>query len=398
MRRTCPQCFRPDALCLCPLLPRIHNRTHVLVLQHPRERFHPFGSARMLMAALANGRMEVVVGEPGKSLHQPVPVPPDTGLLYPHPSARQLSSLAPDERPKTLLLLDGTWAHAKRLYDDNRWLHDLPHFAISPARKSRYLVRLEPHKWCLSTLEAAVEALGCLEPETAGLDKLLAVFERMNTDQVTRRAQAPQTARVPRRSGRPARTLDPDLTRRSGDLVLVHAENAEVALRTSPERTELFYGAALRAFGSERWFGFVRPPRGEPTDAALKRSQLRRADIERLLSRDQFTQQLRAFLRPDDVVVAWNRSMFKLLPAEVLAGHPLLQLKAVYCNWYRGAAGTLAEAVARHRLSAPPARVPGRLGEHLAHMQALTAFLQDAASEAAATDGRGPSASILGHV
>ena len=174
------------------------NATEIIVLQHPRERFHPFGSARMLVASLRRARLEVAFGGSERDLSHPLSLPPGSGLLYPHPEAVVLGELAAADRPRHLVLLDGTWSHANRLYKDNAWLADLPHFAITPQQKSRYLVRAEPAAHCVSTLEAAAEALMVLEPELAGIDALLALFERMNRDQVARAAAFGFDAAAPR--------------------------------------------------------------------------------------------------------------------------------------------------------------------------------------------------------
>lgn len=376
MRPTCLLCFRPDSLCLCCHVQPVHNRTRVIVMQHPRERFHPFGSVRMLKSALANARVEVAFGPRGKSLDHTVELPPDTGLLYPHPDARELRSLAPHERPQNLLLLDGTWAHANRLYKDNKWLSGLPHFAITPTQKSRYLVRREPNEKCLSTLEAAVEALRCLEPDLAGLDALLALFERMNTEQVQRKAVSPRRPRMRRTRAPSTRALHSILSQRAEDLVLLHAETPAIPPRRRTGDVRLFYGAAVRTSDMARWHGFVRPPQGDLTDGMLDRSKLARSDVEAFLSRAEFEQQLDAFLRPSDVLVAWNPRSYKLLPSQILGTRPFVQLKAAYCNWHGGAAGSLTDTMQRHGLTPPATLVPGRLGEQLARMQALAGLLQ----------------------
>src|SRR5262249_38636030 len=40
----CYGCFRPQNDCFCAEIPTIDNKTHVLILQHMRERFHPFNT------------------------------------------------------------------------------------------------------------------------------------------------------------------------------------------------------------------------------------------------------------------------------------------------------------------------------------------------------------------
>ncbi len=57
MRERCYQCFRPLSLCFCDAIPRIENRTDVLILQHVGERFHPFNTARIVQKALRHCRL-----------------------------------------------------------------------------------------------------------------------------------------------------------------------------------------------------------------------------------------------------------------------------------------------------------------------------------------------------
>ena len=105
MRETCLTCFRPCSLCLCARIPKVDNATKIVVLQHKRERFHPFGSARMLMQSLNRGHLEVVHGDDARCMFHPMDLPSDTGLLYPRPEAKLLHTLPAAERPSTLLLL-----------------------------------------------------------------------------------------------------------------------------------------------------------------------------------------------------------------------------------------------------------------------------------------------------
>jgi len=51
-RDTCYRCFRPLGSCLCDVIPAIDNRIPVLILQHARERTHPFNTARLVALGL----------------------------------------------------------------------------------------------------------------------------------------------------------------------------------------------------------------------------------------------------------------------------------------------------------------------------------------------------------
>ncbi len=197
--RRCWTCFKPRVLCVCELVPRVENRTQVTILQHPRERFHPIGTARIAELGLARGAVLRPHSPVARSLAVSFDPPAGTGLLFPRRGARDLAKLAPDERPRGLVVLDGTWAQAGKLYRENGWLAELPHYALSPVAPSRYRIRREPRPEFISTIEAVVAALQILEPETPGLDALLAAFDDMIDAQVV------YAHRVPRRPERKLR-------------------------------------------------------------------------------------------------------------------------------------------------------------------------------------------------
>jgi DTW domain-containing protein len=329
----------------------------------------------MLMSALQNSDLQVVFHRAGRGLLHPVEVPPGTGIVYPHPDGLDLCALSERERPPHLVLIDGTWSQAHRLYHDNPWLQRLPHYSIRPAAKSRYLVRREPHEHCLSTLEAATEALRCVEPDLPGLDDLLALFDRMNTDQVARRESSVVTPREKKTRSRASRSLPSALVEGLGNIVIVHGQSSELQLRTDPQHAELFQGSALRPSTGESFCAFVQSPRGEPRDGYLARLGLRRADIESQASQEAFDRDFAAFLRPDDVLMAWKTNAFALLPSSVTSNHALISLKAAYCNVRGGRCGTLEDVMRAEGLAAAANRVPGRSGKQLSSTAAVARLL-----------------------
>lgn len=174
-RAACYRCFKPAVACICPSIERVANRTGVFILQHPRERFHAIGTARIARLGLANVRIESCApwtSDP--ELREQLPV--RTALLYPSSHASDLKSLPEEEMPLHLLVLDGTWVHARKMYEAQTWLHSLRHVRLSPDHPSLYRVRRQPGAGCLSTIEAIVLALRILEPQTTGLEALLRAF------------------------------------------------------------------------------------------------------------------------------------------------------------------------------------------------------------------------------
>jgi DTW domain-containing protein YfiP len=189
-RTNCYRCFKPEVVCICDTIERVANRTGIVILQHPRERFHPIGTVRIARLALANVRVEPCAPWLDSSAIQ-ARLPRHTSLLYPAPGARNLATLSVNERPRHLALLDGTWFHTKKIYDAHGWLRQLPHVSLTPSEPSRYRLRREPKERYVATIEAIVYALRLLEPQTPGIDGLLRSFARM-IDRQTAWAPLPQ--------------------------------------------------------------------------------------------------------------------------------------------------------------------------------------------------------------
>jgi hypothetical protein len=177
-RPACYDCFKPKITCICATVERVANRTGIIILQHPRERFHAVGTTRIARLGLDQIRVESLTPWADGSAIR-ARLPEHTALLYPAPGARELHELPADERPRHLVVIDGTWFHAKKIYDAHAWLRPLPHLRLTPSAPSRYRIRREPKPWCMATIEAIVDALRIIEPQTRGLDGLLRCFTEM---------------------------------------------------------------------------------------------------------------------------------------------------------------------------------------------------------------------------
>jgi DTW domain-containing protein YfiP len=176
-RPTCYRCCRPAVACICGDVVTVGNRTPVVIVQHPRERRHPFGTVRIARLGLRRIDVHVASRMLADRAVCPPCAPPGAALLFPGHDAPPLRADAP---LSALVVVDGTWPTARRLLRDNAWLQQLPRVRLDPARPGRYRIRRAPRPaYQLSTIEAVVEALRILEPDTRGLDDLLAAFDRM---------------------------------------------------------------------------------------------------------------------------------------------------------------------------------------------------------------------------
>ncbi|MBL9123631.1 MAG: DTW domain-containing protein [Planctomycetaceae bacterium] len=309
--------------------------------------------------------------EPTAELAEQLKFHPRAGLLYPGPAARLLSDVSAAERPAQLVILDGTWHHAKTLLRDIPALARLPRFRLAPATQSRYRIRREPTAIALSTVEATVAALRVLEPETAGLDQLLAAFDYM----IDRQLAQPRTGYATRRNtsrrrgcGNIPRAL---LADPRGIVVAYGESTAGGSDRLA--RPQPIYWVAQRLGTGER-FGCRIQPRSPLDDALLGHLELSRGDFASALPMAAARAAWNSFVRPGDIVAVYNQGTRRLL--DELSGTPLrsLLLKGIHLRGQRRYS-TLDDLISGEGLTPAPAEHPGRAGKRLANAIALVRHL-----------------------
>ncbi len=176
-RAICDRCRRPQRVCLCGLTQPVPHKTPVVVLQDAQERRHPFGTVRLLQLMLSN--MTVIPVWEGKPVARPTELPDNTALLMPRPESRPLSEVSLEGVLGALVVLDGTWPHARRIYHEHRWVQSLPCVHLEGVEVTRYGLRKAPAPGWLCTLEAVASALEVLEPESGCKAPLMGALEGM---------------------------------------------------------------------------------------------------------------------------------------------------------------------------------------------------------------------------
>ncbi len=373
-RPTCYACFRPLAHCYCGHITPVANRTEIIILQHPRERFHPIGTARIASLGLQRVRVEVDHDRCYSDGKVELRLPPDTGLLYPQAPSRDLATLAPDERPKHLLVIDGTWHHAKTLFRDVPGLDELPRFHLQPPKPSQYRLRREPQQDFVSTVEAITYCLHALEPDTPGIDSLLQVFDKMIDRQIDARRMAIASPRALERA-RPknVRRLPRALAERFGDLVVTYGEAASMA-PGSPK--ELLHWTARRLATGELFEQFIRPS-GSTPGYLLDHMGVTDAQLASGCELSEFVERWSNFTRSTDILAAWNQATIQVLFDVVGDELPSVYLKSAYHNVGRHS-GPLEDIVAAEGLELGPIQCAGRAGIRLANAEQLSRFLHNA--------------------
>ncbi|GAQ78470.1 hypothetical protein KFL_000130530 [Klebsormidium nitens] len=104
----------------------------------------------------------------------------------------------PEAPPDQLILIDGTWSKATRVYHEHGWLHSLPQYKLPLGKRtSRYRnLRKEPKKEYLSTLESGAWALQLIEPALVDdIEGVLDSFGEMIKRQAEYQAEAVRQGR-----------------------------------------------------------------------------------------------------------------------------------------------------------------------------------------------------------
>lgn len=357
-------------MCYCALLPRLDTATRIVLLQHTRERDMPIGTARM--ASLCLPEAELHVGVRWADSAPVVRALADPGrpaiLLYPGPGARDILR-EPPPGPVTLVVVDGTWAQARRVVRDNPILRALPRYAFASPEPSRYRIRREPRADYCSTIEALMHVLGVLEGDPARFRALLAPFEAMIDAQLACEASAPpQRLRLPRPPRRARPNLPPAIAQRWADLVCVVGEPNAWPHRpgTPAAPAELVHWLGYRP-SDESLFDVIAAPTGPLSPSTTFHSELSAAQLGAGTSHAELVARFAEFVRPTDLVCAWGPRAPALFAAHGGVLPPAaLDLQRIAQRYARRKVGTL-EAYA----GATPPLAAGRGGRRLAMLAAL---------------------------
>lgn len=362
-RAFCYRCWKPQRVCVCTLLPQVANRTPVVILQHPREKNRPIGTVRFAKLGLQRCEVEVYAPWSGRPSTLPARLSPGAAVLFPSPKARAVESLAPEERPTQLLVLDGTWNQVHALVRANPWLEGLPHVTLEAPAPSRYRIRAEPQVHYVSTLEAIVATLRALEPDTLGFDELLAAFDAMIDTQITYGGTGEKRFRQRRQRRPPSPAAE--LAAQADRHVLVHLDTVGPRGAARP-----IHVCAWRLQTNESLEVLLTSdPHSEL--AKLPYLGLPPGAWETAVSPEEFLRQWHAFLRPGDVAVVWSQRALNLLPMP----EATVQLKAAWCNRDHRKAGHLGDALHSLGIAADPVKFGGEVGRQVGLMAALRRWL-----------------------
>ena len=162
-RKLCESCGRPLNVCLCEQLVNLHAPCRLVILQHPSELKQALATVPILKLCLSP--LDVFVGEDFSDhaeLHELIATHERVAVLYPGDKAQTWQVDQPEiqaEEPLDMLIvIDGTWRKAKRIWLCNEFLQSLPTVLLAGGPEGQYQVRSTSVEGGLSTLEAVAQA------------------------------------------------------------------------------------------------------------------------------------------------------------------------------------------------------------------------------------------------
>jgi DTW domain-containing protein YfiP len=351
------------------------SRARVVLLQHPREARNPLGTARMAHLSLPGSRLYVGVGfEDQPELAELIRAERDRSVvLYPSADARPIEELAAREGPLTVYAIDGTWWQARKIWQRNAWLREMPAYRLEPQAPAIIeAIRPEPEAHCLSTVEALALALDAIDGEPGRHAGMLRPLEALVERQL---GFTTDDRKSLRRRARPRPHREPELPAplegRLEKALIVHVEANGWPARLDPRpKTELVQLLATRPATGERFCAFVRPELGFAPDT-LSLLGLDAGLFDSALDRAGMARSWAGFVRPDDVWCAWGFTPQRLLEELGIGASMALDLRVFSHARLKARPVSIEAALPLLGGGDAQPRFPGRGGRRLAILERL---------------------------
>lgn len=187
--KRCEQCCLSEFYCICNDIKTVHAACDFIVILHRNEVFKPTNSGKLIGNTFPentyffswdrNEPAQTLLDLVGDSNRQCVivfPLDQKTDRVEWQEVAKTTLTL---QKKLTMILLDGTWRQARRMFNASKWLHHLPVLSLTPQQQAKYLTRKVIHKHYLSTAESTALALEVLEFKQES-EQLLTSFDLFN--------------------------------------------------------------------------------------------------------------------------------------------------------------------------------------------------------------------------
>ena len=176
----CPKCGLHKNLCICELIPSLTFATKVCLIIHKKELKRTTNTGRLAIKSLTNSEIRIRGGEDRQVLDLSDLLVPTyrTFLFYPSDDAVELDRDLVEQSPLPIQLIvpDGNWRQASKVYTRHTELKDVPKVKISTTNSSIQHLRAEHSAEGMATLQAIAQALQVIEGPQA-VEPLMKLYE-----------------------------------------------------------------------------------------------------------------------------------------------------------------------------------------------------------------------------
>jgi len=197
----CKHCMLLPYLCICSIKKTVETHSAFLLLMYDDEILKPSNTGRLIADLVPdtfayiwsrtepNKNMLALVTDP---IWQPIVIFPEEYAQAERVlTQEQTIKLVSNKRP-LFILLDGTWAQAKKMFRKSPYLDNLPVLSFSPDKLSQYLVRKATKDNQLATAEVASLVLASIG-EQANADLLALLFSTFKENYLLGKSRQPLT-------------------------------------------------------------------------------------------------------------------------------------------------------------------------------------------------------------
>ena len=199
-RVKCLKCHRPQTSCMCSFMKPFHTEHMFVFLMHPMEfKKEKNGTGRLAHLQLTNSKIIIGIDyTKDKEVNKLIDQYDTAFILYPGDDAINISSgegsyafkSQTQSKPSLFFIIDGTWPCAKKMLKLSKNLQSLQKISFDTNIKSDFIIKQQPNKLCLSTIESLNVFLSELKKfdniniEQSKLDTFLDPFKAMIDYQV----------------------------------------------------------------------------------------------------------------------------------------------------------------------------------------------------------------------
>lgn len=171
-REYCLVCWRSTTLCICDVIKPFATQCEVALLMHPMEaKRQRLGTGRLTKAAIEGTRLfyDVNLDEDGGFIAYLEDPRYHHVLLYPAENPEYIDQesipnswhapLIKEGKILCLHFIDATWPMAKKMMRLSKRLQEMPKVSFKNLNQSRFIIKHQPHKACLSTIETTYHCL-----------------------------------------------------------------------------------------------------------------------------------------------------------------------------------------------------------------------------------------------